>query len=242
MSWPVSRGLHWNVGCCILKLIFSPQIWPEVGLTDLLLALVLDFKLHPILSSGCDQYPTSGKAEAGTVFSRPSPAFMARRHGVAKSQTRLSDWTELRQSKDGHCDCWHMTSLAVYLSCFLKIHLFSGIFMYLFSHLTPFGSAGCPLLPRFLSSSGKLGLLCTYGGQAFIVAASLVACTCRSVRDGTSRGYQVCWSPACGISLYEESIVSPAWQVDCLAVSHPVSPQWYFDGHFPDDSRVFIFH
>ena len=32
--------------------------------------------------------------------------------------------------------------------------------MCLFSHLTPLGSAGCVLLPGFLSSSGKLGLLC----------------------------------------------------------------------------------
>ena len=64
--------------------------------------------------------------------------------------------------------------------------------MYLFSHLTPFGSAGCPLLPGFLSSSGKLGLLWACGGQAFLVAASLVAGTCCSVRDGTSRGSQVC--------------------------------------------------
>ena len=46
--------------------------------------------------------------------------------------------------------------------------------MYLFIHLTPLGSAGCLFAARFLSSSGKLGLLCTCGGQAFIVVASLV--------------------------------------------------------------------
>ena len=64
-------------------------MWPEVRLTDLL-ALVLDLKLHPVLSSDCEQYPNSGKTEAGTVFSRPSPAFIASRHGVAKSRTQLS--------------------------------------------------------------------------------------------------------------------------------------------------------
>ena len=46
--------------------------------------------------------------------------------------------------------------------------------MYLSIHLTPLGSAGCFLLPGFLSSSGKLGHLCTCGGQAFVVVASLV--------------------------------------------------------------------
>ena len=59
-------------------------------------------------------------------------------------------------------------SLSLSFFFFFKIiHFFySGEFfcMYLFSQLTPFGSAGCFLLPRFLSRGSRQGL-CSWGGQ-----------------------------------------------------------------------------
>ena len=49
--------------------------------------------------------------------------------------------------------------------------------MYLFSQLTPLGSAGCFLLPRFLSSNSRQGL-CSWGGQTLSVVAPVVGEHC----------------------------------------------------------------
>ena len=63
-------------------------------------------------------------------------------------------------------------SLSLSLFFFFKIihffYSFEFFCMYLFSQLIPLGSAGCFLLPRFSSSSGRRGLLCRCGGQAFM--------------------------------------------------------------------------